>query len=55
MKRRTFVYWMIYVIVAVPLYLRYAASYLESPYLDSPMNAEIESPAISESALPAAE
>lgn len=45
MKRRTLIYWVIYEIVAIPLFLRYGASYLESSYLDSSTNAEIDSPA----------
>ncbi|MEL6938952.1 MAG: hypothetical protein AAFO84_07140 [Cyanobacteria bacterium J06598_1] len=50
MKRRALIYWVIYAIVAIPLFLQYAASYMN---LDT--NAEIDSPALaSEKALPAA-
>jgi len=50
-----FIYWIIYVVVAIPLFLQYAESYLESPYSDSPTNAEIDSPVIFEKALPVTE
>ena len=46
-KRRTLIYYAIYLIIAIPLFLTYAASYLEPPYLDSTITPEIDSPILS--------